>query len=64
VGRAYDCRKTNGIRWKRGWCDFGYWVADRRAPNYNRLNAPVDPIIVIRLPRYTVALLHPKGQRG
>lgn len=64
MGRAYDCRSTNGIRWNRGWREWGYWLADRRARSYNPANFPIEALVVLRLPRYTVAILHPAGQRG
>jgi hypothetical protein len=60
----YDCRLTNGISWNRGLGDWGWWLVDRRAKDYNPGNTPIEALLVLRLPRYTVAILHPVGQRG
>ena len=61
---------ANGVVWGRivsgrldGW---GIWWADRRSERYDvdECSAPWSPLVVMRLPRFTVAILHPEGDNN
>ena len=63
-----DRKFKNGVVWVRLTSGplrhWGLWVVDRRAEQYDTgdNSSPWSPALMVRLPRFSVAILHPDGR--